>query len=145
MSYTVYVGGLLFFCYTIYMNRASAFGMSLAAYIGWHYSAALAEWTRIARDIAWFISNYFSIALLFRTLFMPFRRLDATENSGFFDWFITSTLMRVVGILVRIPVLLIGVLLWLLWWILYGIIVLVWIALPAILVFLAWRAYHLLQ
>lgn len=126
------------------MNKTSAAGTTAASYIAWHYSGALASWTRIARDIAWFLAHYFSIRLLLRTLFAPWKRLDATEDKSFFAWLVTATLMRLVGVLVRIPVILFGSAVWLLWWILYVFVLVVWLLAPVIAVLLLVRAYKLL-
>lgn len=122
----------------------SAGGATAISYISWHYSGALAAWTKIARNIAWFLAHYFSIRLLLHTLIAPWKRLDATEDRSFFAWLITATLMRFVGVLVRVPVILFGIFVWLLWWFVYVLVLVIWLLVPVIAVLLLVRAYKLL-
>lgn len=75
-------------------------------YFRWHYGRALIDIWRIYTNILWLIFNYFSIGILFRTLFAPWRRLKE-EGQGksrvgsFFENLTITTLMRIVGFLIR--------------------------------------------
>ena len=76
-------------------------------YLVWHYSAALVAWRRIYGNILWFLSHFFSVALLFRTLFSPWRRL--AENypgrlvpTAIAETLVVNFLMRLVGLTIRV-------------------------------------------
>ncbi|MBU6390285.1 hypothetical protein KGQ31_01920 [Patescibacteria group bacterium] len=83
-------------------------------YLLWHYTKALADLARIVSNYLWFIGNYFSINVLLRTLFSPWRRLAVTSGRGgeesFLGAFIINTIMRFVGFLVRAFTILFGAL-----------------------------------
>ena len=75
-------------------------------YFGWHYRLALVAWWRIYRNLLWFLFNFFSVALLFRTLAAPWRRLNEAYPKGFNPGVIVETLvvnglMRLFGLAVR--------------------------------------------
>src|SRR3989338_11642729 len=79
----------------------------LTRYLIWHYSEALADWWRIVGNFIWFFFHMFSIDLLLRTLFSPFKRLQEERKKGswaFEDWggaIIINVLMRLIGFGVR--------------------------------------------
>lgn len=77
--------------------------------IFWHYSRAYADIFHIWLDILYFVSNYFSVPLLLRTFFGPWRRMGEIKK-GYFDprYFIIDILMRIVGMLVRGLTILVG-------------------------------------
>jgi len=77
------------------------------AYIFWHYSAALGAWWQIYVNSLWFLFHFFSIPILFRTLFAPWRRLAESYPKGFSPKAVAETLlinflMRLVGFIFRI-------------------------------------------
>lgn len=88
--------------------------MLFPAYLSWHYSAALLALFNIWRNFVWFTYHFFSIGLLTRTLFSPWRRLGEDYKKGSLDvesWFetlVVNTLMRAVGVLVRLAVIIFG-------------------------------------
>ncbi|HEY4524469.1 MAG TPA: hypothetical protein VJL36_01805 [Candidatus Paceibacterota bacterium] len=78
----------------------------LKSYIGWHYSLALAAWWRIYTNCLWFLFNFFSVSILIRTLFSPWRRLTEGYPAGFApsaaaEILIINLLMRAVGLVIR--------------------------------------------
>lgn len=84
-----------------------AFGRLLRSYFGWHYSQALVAWWRIYGNGLWFLFHFFSVALLFRTLFSPWRRLAESYPGRFAPESIAETLvvnllMRLVGFTIRV-------------------------------------------
>jgi len=78
----------------------------LKSYIGWHYSLALAAWWRIYTNCLWFLFNFFSVSILIRTLFSPWRRLTESYPTSFApgaaaEILIINLLMRAVGLVIR--------------------------------------------
>jgi hypothetical protein len=99
--------------------------MIVPQYIRWHYSRAIADYWRLTATLLWFFFYFFSIGLLLRTLFAPWRRLD--EDGGiWFERVIVNTLMRGVGAIMRTIV------------ILFGLIVLIGTGFLSLLFFIIW-------
>ncbi|MEX0931179.1 MAG: hypothetical protein WDZ88_00350 [Candidatus Paceibacterota bacterium] len=108
--------------------------MLLTAYIQWHYTRALTEMVSIGKTIVWFLYHFFSISILAKTLFAPFKRLDEKGGRRLQpDVLAVNIIMRVVGFTLRFLVLLLGLLFILL--VVTGVVLvyLLWIAMPALL------------
>ncbi len=76
-------------------------------YLAWHYTGGLLACLRLWGDFLWFIYNFFSVPIIVRTLFAPWRRLGESYRGGFdpgrmFETFIVNILMRLFGFVVRI-------------------------------------------
>lgn len=102
-------------------------------YFYWHYTRALLDIISIWRNLVWFVWNYFSISLLFRTLFSPWRRLGE-QRKGFFDpvFLVIDIFMRIFGAIIRSIMIFIGLLFVSLFIIMGPIFFIIWIALPVI-------------
>jgi hypothetical protein len=106
-------------------------------YLFWHYVLAWADWWRLYREVVLFTARFFSLATLVRTLFAPWRRLGEAypehfDPNAFFAALIVNTLMRGVGVLIRLILLFVGSCALLLV-ILAGLIsMVVWLALPVL-------------
>ena len=74
-------------------------------YFFWHYTLAWKDFLRVVNNVLWFIANYFSIALLGKTLFSPWRRLVEHGGKGtgqsYLAAFILNFISRFIGFLVR--------------------------------------------
>jgi hypothetical protein len=86
-------------------------------YLRWHYSAALARYWQVAANLLWFVTHFFSLALLVKTFFAPWRRLGESYPTGFrpsefLAAFFVNFLMRLVGIIIRALMILVGLLVW---------------------------------
>lgn len=96
--------------YTVYMK----FVLLFPDYLKWHYGSAFLDIWNIERNIFWFLFNFFSFNTLLKTLFSPFMRLRESYRGGilhpsdFFDSLVVNTLMRIVGICVRLIVIIAG-------------------------------------
>ncbi len=117
-------------------------------YFMWHYGRALADMRRVWENILWFLFNFFSIGLLARTLFKPWRRLGEPRTGvkgieAFFSRMVIGAAMRILGFFLRAVIIVTGVIvlaLAALWGFAFFIL---WILLPLILAFLfafSWSA-----
>ena len=81
-------------------------------YLIWHYSRAFRDIVSLWYNVVWFITHFFSIPLLLRTLFSPWKRMTTTrEQFGIEDMaqtFVFNLMSRVVGFFVRGVLLLMG-------------------------------------
>lgn len=84
----------------------------LSYYIVWHYTKAWLDFLNIARNFLWFFYNFFSIPLLLKTLFSPWKRLsqDDSHKSSFGERLIVDFLMRIAGFFIRFFTVFLGVL-----------------------------------
>ncbi len=119
-------------------------------YFQWHYTLAFVDIFHIWRNITTFLFNFFSIQILVKTFFSPWRRLHAdreTEGFDLIDLLSTSFVnltMRIVGALMRSMLIVIG-LCAVTAVIVGGIIFFVfWILTPIIIVLLCAAGIHLL-
>lgn len=85
-------------------------------YIVWHYSRALIDIFVIWRNVTRFVFHFFSIPLLLRSLFQPWKKVAAKRESTGFDpqdWIETvmvNTVMRIVGAIMRLLLIVFGLL-----------------------------------
>lgn len=82
-------------------------------YFIWHYSTALKEGLIIWKNFIWFLSHFFSLKPLLRTLISPWRRIKEYRSRGFdpkqyFEIFVVNSIMRLVGFVMRALIILIG-------------------------------------
>jgi hypothetical protein len=104
-------------------------------YIGWHYSRGLVDLCQVWGNFFWFVGHFFSIPLMFRTLFAPWRRLNE-HYPRFFDVeamgeaLIVNVMMRIVGFIARVVLITIGILSYLFVLIAGMLALMVWISLP---------------
>lgn len=111
-------------------------------YLAWHYTRAIRDFFTIWGNLLWFVYQFFSIRLLLKTLFSPFKRLKEQNTGGVLDFeglfesLIVNTVMRVVGFIFRSIVIIFGVVFYILT-IVAGIVTFVlWIILPFLIIFL---------
>lgn len=107
-------------------------------YIRWHYGKALSDLVIIAGNFIWFAWHFFSIELMLRTLFSPWQRLSEEKKSGFdvesfFSAIAINTVMRFVGLIVRLVFIVIGLACIIIISALSVIAFAVWIALPGVI------------
>ena len=83
-------------------------------YFQWHYTLAFIDIFHIWRNITNFLFNFFSIPILIRTFFSPWRRLHADRETEGFDLVdslstgLVNLIMRIVGALMRSMLIVIG-------------------------------------
>lgn len=92
------------------MNPAIIF----SGYLTWHYGKAFIAISVIWKNFLWFTGHFFSFLHLIKTLFSPWKRMGEEYQhkgfhpSSFFEVLIINTIMRIVGIFVRLLIIIIG-------------------------------------
>lgn len=88
----------------------------IPSYLYWHYTEAFKDMTRVWTNVLWFLASFFSLGLLLRTFFAPWRRIAETRKSGTFgveniaEVIVTNTVMRVLGAVMRLCIIFVGAL-----------------------------------
>jgi hypothetical protein len=113
-------------------------GVFLYHYIQWHYSRAIVDIAGIVLNFRWFFHEFFGVSRHLKTFFVPFRRLrekavDIFDLENFFESIVVTLLMRVVGMVLRSVVILLGLFLEVLAFLVGGVFLLVWLFVPFIL------------
>ncbi len=111
-------------------------------YLTWHYGRALSEFDAIYKGLINFVYNFFSIPVLLKSFFAPWRRLgedypkDVLKIEEMASVIVINFLMRLVGMLMRAILIIVGAFSWLSMIILYPVLLILWLALPFIIIFL---------
>jgi len=111
----------------------------LIQYLSWQFFDVPKKLIRAWKNLLLFNLNYFSIPLLIKTLFAPWRRYKMSYGRGFdigryFEAFISNLIFRTLGAIVRIFLIIIGLFAEV-FIILAGIIVFFgWLVLPIVLI-----------
>jgi len=110
-------------------------------YVRWHYTQGVVDLVNNVINFLWFVYNFFSIPLLLRTMFVPFHRLEEQAMKGLHleQWaqaMLVTTLMRFVGALLRTFLILIALVFLALVFAGGFALLIVWIAMPLVLIFL---------
>ncbi len=111
------------------------------SYVVWHYSSAIKDIAAISSNFFWFLYHFFSLPVIVRTFFSPWKRMHEEYKPGlhveaFFSALIVNSLMRVVGVVFRTAVIFLGVLALLLAAFLCAVSFLAWVTLPFVLILL---------
>ena len=110
-------------------------------YLKWHYGKALFTTFSLWRNFSVFIFNFFSIKSLATNFFTPWRRLAESYPKGFhlkedFEIFLINTLMRIVGMIFRTFMIIIGLSCYFIFLFSLPLMLIIWIALPPMILFL---------
>lgn len=119
------------------MNFLSVF----LRYLKWHYTKALLSTFSLWKNILVFLFNFFSIKSLLGNFFTPWKRLADNYPKRFnlqiyFFTFLVNTIMRVLGVILRSIVILIGLLTCLVYIVILPLTLIFWLALPPIIAWL---------
>ncbi len=111
------------------------YGEFLVDYIAWHYGRSIQDFLNVWGNYVWFFYNFFSISILSKTLFSPWRRMDEHGKSGFhpevfFEKLVTNFVIRIVGVVLRLFMIVSGLVAILLTFLIGFAAFLVWLALP---------------
>ncbi len=106
----------------------------LADFFVWYYGKALRDISVLWLNGIWFIVHFFSIPLLLRTLFLPWRRMTDTYARGsveeFLSTFVMNVMTRVFGAMVRSVIIFIGVFFLIVATIILVLVLTLWLILP---------------
>jgi len=109
------------------------------SYLAWHYGEAYRDIIRLWTNFLWFFGNFFSLTLLIKTFFAPWKRIKEGRGARFSlkniaEAVVTNTVMRLVGALMRSAVILVGSIAVLAVFWLGILLIAVWTLLPLLLV-----------
>lgn len=119
-------------------------------YFQWHYTLAYVDIFHIWRNITAFLFNFFSIPILVRTFFAPWKRLQAERETKGFDLIdslstgFINLIMRIVGAMMRTVLIVVGLCVVVIAIIVGIIFFILWMLAPIIIVLLCVAGIHLL-
>lgn len=84
------------------------------SYFIWHYTQAFRDIFNHIRNFLWFVYHFFSVKVLVKTLFSPWRKLSEQYQKGFnisrlLETFVVNVIMRIVGFFIRLLVIMVGI------------------------------------
>lgn len=118
-------------------------------YLWWHYTLAWRDLWGIFSNFIWFLYHFFSLPVLVRTLFSPWKRLgevypDHFDLGATLATFFINSLMRFVGLLFRVVLICFGSLVLVVTCVLAVIMFAIWLALPGIIGYAFISGFYLL-
>jgi len=107
-------------------------------YISWHYTKAISDLIGLFKNFIWFLWNFFSIKLLLKTLFLPFKKLNVQRTKrfdleDFFSALVTNFLMRLIGFGIRLMFIVMGIFSLICFIFLYAMFFIIWFMLPLLI------------
>jgi len=110
----------------------------ILGYLKWHYGKAVRSLGSVWKNFLYFILDFFSIQLLFENFFDPWKKMtdpypSLIEFKEFFYILVTNIITRIIGIIMRTILLLIGLVCYIIFAILYPLALIIWLALPIII------------
>ena len=120
------------------MQTSMIHSLLFLKYIEWHFIAAPKEILKGWGNILWFGFNYFSVPLLLKTLFAPWRRITWSYGRGFDPGrylfiFSSNLISRILGAIMRTFLIVAGIGLGLCLVVLGGTFFVFWFLLPALI------------
>lgn len=104
----------------------------------WYYTRAFRDLLAVGLNFLWFITHYFSIPLLLKTLFSPWKRMtDTYHRTGLEDMLTTlvmNIMTRIFGAIIRLCFILFGLAVLLLSIICLFLVLALWVCMPVVLV-----------
>ena len=104
-------------------------------YIYWHYSIALKDFFIVWKNLLWFSLSYFSVKLLVKTIYKPFKYLDENVSTAHHEKepIIVSIFSSIAGFFIRVSSIIAGILFWVIVFVGGLIAFIIWLLLPFIL------------
>ena len=108
----------------------------ILGYLKWHYGKALRSLTRVWGIFLSFILEYFSVQLLFRNFFDPWKKMtDSYPNSfdlkKYFYAAVTNLIVRIFGMIMRSALIILGLISCALFALLFPFVFLGWLVLSS--------------
>jgi len=121
----------------------------LGLFFAWYFKDVPKSILGIWRNFILFVSNYFSIILLLKTLFSPWKRISESYGRGFdFGKFISAFTLnffsRIIGLCIRTVVIFCGILAEFFVLIIGAVFFVFWFILPLILVWVLFRGFTMI-
>ena len=115
----------------------------------WHYSSAYRQIFSVWRNYLWYVNKMFSVTLLLRTLLSPWKRMTEVYQGSFdigrlFEVILMNLMSRFVGLIIRIPLIICGVLLSALMGAGLVVFYVYWTVFPVLVLALGWMSFWLL-
>ena len=83
----------------------------VTSYLYWHYTQAIKDIWQHLKNFLWFCYHFFSIPLLVKTFFAPWRRMGEAYPKGLDiagSTLLINSLMRLIGIIMRFFLIFVG-------------------------------------
>ncbi len=116
-------------------------------YLIWHYTRAYRDMVALYLNFAWYITHLFSMPLLLRTLFSPWKRITAGHRKfDLEDWAEAVTfniLSRIIGFIIRGVLIVMGLIGIALLTIGFALFLILWCLLPFALVYVSVLGFSL--
>lgn len=110
--------------------------MFLAYVLSWWYGNGLVGRFKIIKNRLQVTVDFFSISLLIRTLFAPYKQISAEQVDGSIDVkiraFFDKLLSRIIGAVIRLFMVIFGLVALAVQTIISGIILIIWLVLPLV-------------
>jgi len=111
----------------------------LTVWFLWHFYEMPMFLFSVWKNYLKFGSNYFSIPLLFKTFFSPWRRYEWMYHKGFdiiefFNTLISNIFSRIIGALVRVVLIALGIIFQVFIFVAGVVVILFWISTPLIVI-----------
>ncbi len=105
----------------------------------WFYTRAFVDVLAVWFNFMWFVTHFFSIPLLLRTLFSPWKRMTDDDKphsvEAYMEAFVMNIMSRIFGAFVRTAIIFVGVLALCLGVVVLGTVLAFWLFAPFILVY----------
>jgi hypothetical protein len=113
-------------------------------WLAWHFWEAPREIVRAWKNFLKFNFNYFSVGLLLRTFFSPWRRYSMSYGRGlnigrYIEVFLSNMIFRLIGVILRSFLIFFGLATEVFLFFLGIVVFFAWLLLPVLLV---WGVYH---
>lgn len=113
----------------------------------WYYTRAFVNIVSVWSNFMWFILHFFSLPLLVRTLFLPWKRMtDLSRHRSIEDWLsgvVMNIMSRVFGAVIRLCIIGVGICLLCIGVCALCVVLVLWVSLPFLSVLCVW--YGLFQ
>ncbi len=108
-------------------------------YIKWHYGKAIYSLSKVWKNFLFFVYGFFSIKLLFKNFFDPWKKMSDNYPKSFnlkkyFYTLTTNLIVRIMGMIMRTILILVGLISCLLLIIFYPVVIISWLLLPFIII-----------